>query len=57
MAINKRRDWRELCEAVTNEPDSKKLDSLVPELILALDEAEQAWRRHIDTSVDRWHAA
>ena len=57
MAINKRRDWRELCEAVTNEPDSEKLDSLVPELILALDEAEQDWRRYIDTSVDNWQAA
>jgi len=44
MAGQKQRDWRELCAAVTNEPDSKKLDSLVQELIRALDEGEREWR-------------
>jgi hypothetical protein len=40
MAGHEERDWRELCAAVTNEPDSKKLDSMVQELIRALDEGE-----------------
>jgi hypothetical protein len=44
MAGHNQRDWRELCAAVTNEPDSKKLDSLVQELIRALDEGEREWR-------------
>jgi hypothetical protein len=47
MAGHKRRDWRELCVAVTNETDSSKLDSLVEELIRALDEGEQEWRHSI----------
>ena len=49
MAGGKQRDWRELCAAVTNEPDSKKLDSLVQELIRALDEGEQNLRRRISS--------
>jgi hypothetical protein len=49
MAGGKQRDWRELCAAVTNEPDSKKLDSLVQELIRALDEGEQNLRRRINS--------
>ena len=44
MARHKQRDWRELCAAVTNETDSTKLDSLVQELIKALDEGEREWR-------------
>ena len=38
------RDWRELCVAVTNEPDSTKLTSLVEELLEALECAERSWR-------------
>jgi hypothetical protein len=52
MAGYKPRDWRELCDAVTNEPDSKKLDCLIQELIMALDEGEQNWRRQIDSFSD-----
>jgi hypothetical protein len=52
MAERKQRDWRELCDAVTNETDSKKLDSLVQELIRALDEGEQHWRRQINSFGD-----
>jgi len=47
MAGHKQRDWRELCVAVTNETDSEKLDSLVQELIRALDEGEREWRQAI----------
>jgi hypothetical protein len=47
MAGHTRRDWRELCVAVTNETDSSKLDSLVQELIRALDEGEREWRHSI----------
>lgn len=47
MALRKQRDWRELCAAVTTEVDSKKLDSLVQELIRALDEGEREWRQAI----------
>ncbi len=47
MAGHKQRDWRELCAAVTNETDSEKLDSLVQELIRALDEGEREWRHAI----------
>jgi hypothetical protein len=41
MSERKRRDWRELCAAVSNELDSQKLGSLVQELIAALDEHER----------------
>jgi hypothetical protein len=41
MSEHKRRDWRELCAAVSNERDSNKLGSLVQELIAALDEHER----------------
>ena len=57
MAQGKQRDWRELCDAVTNETDSKKLDSLVQELITALDEGEQKWRRRINSFGDDCLAA
>ena len=42
MAEGMKRDWRELCLAVTNESDSTKLDSLLRQLIEALDEANKA---------------
>jgi hypothetical protein len=41
MSERKRKDWRELCTAVSNEGDSNKLVSLVEELIRALDEHER----------------
>jgi hypothetical protein len=41
------RDWRELCVAVTNERDSAKLNSLIQELIEALDRGERSWRRTV----------
>jgi hypothetical protein len=41
MSERKRKDWRELCRAVSNEPDSNKLGCLVQELIAALDEHER----------------
>ena len=45
------KDWRELCLAVTNEMDSRKLSSLVQELIEALDNGKRSWcltqSRHI----------
>jgi hypothetical protein len=44
MADGLRKDWRELCLAVTNESDSTKLTSLVQELIEALDKGERSWR-------------
>ena len=47
MAGDKQRDRRELCAAVTKETDSEKLDSLVQELIRALDEGEREWRHAI----------
>ena len=44
MADGRRKDWRELCLAVTNERDTAKLTSLVQELIEALDKGERSWR-------------
>jgi hypothetical protein len=41
MSERKRKDWRELCAAVSNERDSSKLGFLVEELIRALDEHER----------------
>ena len=43
MADSKR-DWRELCAAVSKETNSEKLVSLVQELIVALDEGERSCR-------------
>jgi hypothetical protein len=50
MADGIKRDWRELCVAVTNESDSTKLSSLVRELIEALDRGERSWRQPIRQS-------
>jgi hypothetical protein len=44
MADGTQKDWRDLCVAVTNEKDSKKLISLIQELIEALDRGERNWR-------------
>jgi hypothetical protein len=41
MPERKRKDWRELCTAVSNERDSNKLVLLVEELIRALDDPER----------------
>jgi len=41
MSECKRKDWRELCAAVSSERDSNKLGFLVEELIRALDEHER----------------
>jgi len=41
MSERKRRDWRELCAAVSKERDSNRLVCLVQELIAALDEPER----------------
>jgi hypothetical protein len=46
MADGMRKDWRELCVAVTTESDSTKLSSLVRELIEALERGERSWRHH-----------
>ena len=40
MSERKRKDWRQLCTAVSNERDSNKLVLLVEELLRALDEPE-----------------
>jgi hypothetical protein len=50
MADGMKRDWRELCVAVTNESDSTKLSSLVRELIEALDRGERSWRQPVPQS-------
>ena len=50
MADGMKRDWRELCLAVTNENDPTKLGSLVQQLIEALDEGERSWRQRTDIS-------
>ncbi len=57
MADGMKKDWRELCVAVTNvcvavtnESDSTKLTSLVQELIEALDSGERSWRHSIPPS-------
>jgi len=47
MADSMKRDWRELCLAVTNESDSTKLSSLVQELIEALDRGERSSRDRV----------
>jgi hypothetical protein len=44
MADGTLKDWRELCVAVTNEKDSRKLISLIRELVEALDRGERSWR-------------
>jgi hypothetical protein len=44
MADGTHKDWRELCVAVTNEKDSRKLVLLIQELIEALDRGERNWR-------------
>jgi hypothetical protein len=37
VATEKRRDWRELCEAASLEQNSKQLMALISELITTLD--------------------
>ena len=40
MSADKRRDWRELCDAVRKEKDPQRLLELVAELVKALDERD-----------------
>jgi hypothetical protein len=47
MADGMKKDWRELCLAVTNETDPAKLSLLVQDLIEALDTGERSWRYRI----------
>ena len=44
MTDGMQKNWRELCVAVTNEGDPRRLSSLVQELIEALDQGERSWR-------------
>ncbi len=37
MVETNREDWHELCAAAANEPDSKKLISLVEQILKAID--------------------
>ncbi len=41
MADSKCKDWRELCAAAAEEPDSEKLVSLVNQILQAFDERDQ----------------
>ena len=41
MAESNRKDWRELCAAAAQEPDSEKLFSLVNQILQAFDERDQ----------------
>jgi hypothetical protein len=47
MADGMKKDWRELCLAVTNETDPAKLSLLVQDLIEALDKGERKWRHPV----------
>jgi hypothetical protein len=47
MADGMQKNWRELCVAVTNETDPRKLSTQVQELIEALDNGERTWRRTV----------
>ncbi len=38
MAERRREDWRELCTAAANEPDSEKLFSLVNQILKAFED-------------------
>ena len=41
MVQSKGKDWRELCAAAAEEPDSEKLVSLVNEILQAFDERDK----------------
>jgi hypothetical protein len=41
VAESNRKDWRQLCAAAAEEPDSEKLISLVNQILQALDERDQ----------------
>jgi hypothetical protein len=42
MTQQTKKDWRDLCAAVVNENDPKKLELLIQELTQALDDAEKS---------------
>ena len=47
MTSNKHdQHWRELCEAIVQEPDSKRLMELVEKLNEILEEREEEGRKH-----------
>ena len=41
MAESNQTDWRELCAAAANEPDSEKFADLIERIIKALDERRE----------------
>jgi hypothetical protein len=41
MADSTRKDWRELCAAAAEEPDSERLASLVNQILQVFDERDQ----------------
>jgi len=49
MNQDQTKDWRELCKAAANEPDPKKLMTLVAQITKALDE-RNATRRNDNNS-------
>jgi hypothetical protein len=53
MADGMKRDWRELCIAVTNESDSAKLTSLIQELIEALDRGKRSSPHTPSDTIDK----
>jgi len=57
MATREQTDWRELCVAVSNESDSRKLSSLVQQLIEALDNTQQTCSSRIDSFDENREAA
>jgi len=57
MATRDQTDWRELCVAVSNESDSRKLSSLVQQLIEALDNTQQTCSSRIDSFDENREAA
>jgi hypothetical protein len=57
MSESQKKDWRELCAAVSSESDPKKLGLLVEELIRALDERQSELHvTHQPTNTNRSRA-
>jgi hypothetical protein len=50
MAEGNQTDWRDLCAAAANEPNSERLADLVDQLIKALDERDGASSQQLDSS-------
>lgn len=47
-----RRDWRELCAAIVNEPDPEKMFELAEELLAALEERQARIRTNVASTQD-----